>query len=228
MKKNAMLKIAAILMVAVLLTTCAISSTFAKYTTSANATQGSARVAAFGVTVSTIDLNGLFSNKYGTDNTSPNVLSAGGLVVAPGTSNTGFDLTSTVSGTPEVSVQVTNDVTFTLTGWTVDGSDYFPVVFTINGATYSVDGTADNKYGTVAELVTAINAAADKTAVYAAGAVLDNKTDHDIAISWAWADEVDNAKDTKLGDATTKATISVDLVTTVTQTVSAGDLNTNA
>lgn len=229
MKKNAMLKIAAILMVAVLLTTCAISSTFAKYVTSADAEQGEARVAAFGVTISTIDLNGLFAANYGSEDTSPNVLSTGDLVVAPGTKNEGFDLTSTISGKSEVSVEVKQDVTFTLDGWTVNGSDYFPIILTINGATYGVnqEGKVTNNYDSIEQLLTAVNGtvdaagAADKVATYPAGTVFDDQNSHDISIKWEWPESVDDLKDTELGKLGS-ATIKVDLKTTVTQTVEAG------
>lgn len=46
-----------------LMTTCAISSTFAKYTTSASGTD-SARVAKWGFTPTTITLTDLFKNTY--------------------------------------------------------------------------------------------------------------------------------------------------------------------
>ena len=50
MKKNTMMRIASVLMVAVLLSTCAISSTFAKYVSSDSATD-TARIAKWGVEV---------------------------------------------------------------------------------------------------------------------------------------------------------------------------------
>ena len=50
MKKNVMMRVASVLLVAVLLTTCAISGTFAKYTTG-DAGHDTARVAKWGVTI---------------------------------------------------------------------------------------------------------------------------------------------------------------------------------
>ena len=50
MKRNKMMRIASVLLVAVLLSTCVISGTFAKYTTSNSATD-SARVAKWGVII---------------------------------------------------------------------------------------------------------------------------------------------------------------------------------
>ena len=67
MKKNAMLKIAAILMVAVLLTTCAISSTFAKYVTS-DSYSDTARVAKWGITL-TVSQDKMFADNYSIDDT---------------------------------------------------------------------------------------------------------------------------------------------------------------
>ena len=50
MKKNTMMRLAAVLLVGVLLTTSVIGGTFAKYTTSDDATD-TARVAKWGVTI---------------------------------------------------------------------------------------------------------------------------------------------------------------------------------
>lgn len=81
MKKNMMMRIASVLLVAVLLSTCAISGTFAKYTTSANGSD-SARVAYWGWGLDTeMNLSGLFLDTYGTTD----VDSADGAdVIAPG------------------------------------------------------------------------------------------------------------------------------------------------
>ena len=80
MKKNNVMRIASALLVAVLLTTCAISGTFAKYTTTASGSS-TARVAKWGFGNATEIEFDLFSDNYndvvvGTD---------GALVIAPGT-----------------------------------------------------------------------------------------------------------------------------------------------
>ena len=68
MKKNAMLKIAAILLVAVLLTTCAISTTFAKYVTNtADYAPSEARVAKWGLTFTSINADIFTANDAPTD-----------------------------------------------------------------------------------------------------------------------------------------------------------------
>ncbi len=59
--KNKMMRIASILMVAVLLTVCAVSSTFAKYVTSVNVGDA-ARVAKWGIVI-TAENTDLFAEK---------------------------------------------------------------------------------------------------------------------------------------------------------------------
>ena len=79
MRKNKMMRAASGLLVAVLLSTCAISGTFAKYTTSADGTD-SARVAKWGFTGgSTITISDLFKNTYDT------TVKSSTDVIAPGT-----------------------------------------------------------------------------------------------------------------------------------------------
>ena len=80
MKKNTFMRVASALLVAVLLTTCAIAGTFAKYTTSVTG-EDQARVAYWGFKSSdaSITLDGLFVNAY-------DAVSAPVDVIAPGTS----------------------------------------------------------------------------------------------------------------------------------------------
>jgi hypothetical protein len=235
MKKNAMLKIAAILMVAVLLTTCAISSTFAKYTTAAE-DDVTARVAKFGVTV-TANVDDLFATSYTdprgdaadvnaetiTTGEGEQAISVTDNVVAPGTAKS-FNTGIVVTGKPEVAVQVTTVANLTLTGWTVGGAEYCPLVFTVGTGTYKIDGTAIK---TVAELETAVeNAIAAYTAIYAPNTDLSTAATDNFVIGWSWAFEVLDSdgdvdaaidvKDTALGDAAT-ASVSLTLKQTITQ-----------
>ncbi len=121
MKKNKMMRLASSLLVAVLLTSSVISGTFAKYVTSDSATD-TARVAKWGVTVEA--KGDLFANTYFDKNNGngPDFLNTGtettlsvvssDKVVAPGTENdTG--LTFTITGTPEVDVKFTVEMTGT-------------------------------------------------------------------------------------------------------------------
>ena len=114
MKKNKFMRLASILLVACLMSTCCISGTFAKYTTQDSASD-SARVAKWGVELQAV--GNLFGDSYietlvKDDNTSVAVRAAdyasnASDVVAPGTSNTeGFKFS--LNGTPEVAGEITS------------------------------------------------------------------------------------------------------------------------
>ncbi|MBE6968387.1 MAG: hypothetical protein E7444_08130 [Ruminococcaceae bacterium] len=235
MKKNVMMRAASVLLIMVLLTSSVISGTFAKYVTSASGTD-SARVAEFGVR---IDAQGeMFTDTYkGVEAgwTSANTVDGQGEdVVAPGTE--GNMVSMKLTGSPEVAVRVNYEATnFSLKNWTLyDGTEYCPVVFTINTVTYGTEDTdATNKYATVAELETAIkNAIMNYSKEYAPNTNLSGVGADSLAISWSWEFSVNStkdAKDTILGDkaagiaedgsamAKAPATIEIRVKTTVTQ-----------
>ena len=226
MKKNKMMRLASVLLVAVLMSTCAISGTFAKYVTKGTATS-KARVAKFGVKVAAE--GALFSTTYATKNEADiaeiganSVISSDDKnVVAPGTSGS---LTETmITGKPEVAVRVTNEATVTLNDkWIVDGNFYCPIEITVNGVKVDTS-TCTDKDTFATAVANAINAV---SAEYKAGTDLSNVTDG-LSISWAWpfyVDEATDRKDTALGDAAAgipdgaqAATISINVTTTVTQ-----------
>jgi hypothetical protein len=210
MKKNKIMRLASGLLVAVLLTTCAISGTFAKYVTNGTATD-SARVAKWGVTVNSIasDANLAFKKTYA-DTTAGVTVEASVDVVAPGTNGTmtGF----TVSGTPEVDVTVNyTNVDVELGNNWIDKFDidkfYCPIAITVsnNAGTVTLCGlnfaTADAFELAVEALI--VGAAG----YYEAGTDLST-VDNDLTISWNWAfegatgteNDQDNEKDTFLGD----------------------------
>lgn len=123
MRKNKMMRMAGVLLIAVLLTTSIISGTFAKYVTS-DSVKDQARVAKFGVVVA--GEGSLFAKSYfnaeETDGNEPGETvkdnkamgfetltvetSNGDKLVAPGTKNED-GMTISVTGTPEVDVLVT-------------------------------------------------------------------------------------------------------------------------
>lgn len=218
MKKNKMMRIASVLLVAVILTTCAISGTFAKYVTSGNGTD-TARVAKFGVTVSgTADT---FKETYAKDNTgftlAANTVVSTEDVVAPGTS--GSMVAFTITGTPEVAVRVAFTGTLELGDkWVDAGSAYYcPIEVTVGDTTFK--GTA---YASANEFEAAVNAKiATYTNDYVAGTDLSTIDGDAPAISWKWAFEGNiDVKDTYLGDQAAvgnAATISLDVTATVTQ-----------
>lgn len=120
MKKNKMMRLASLLLVVTLLSTCIISGTFAKYVT-ADSASDTARVAKWGVTALTS--GNLFGEHYvpnsATENRDQISVSAmnsvdtsvvGEKIVAPGTKNS-TGLTISVTGTPEVAYKVTTSST---------------------------------------------------------------------------------------------------------------------
>ena len=208
MKRNTILRVSAILLVLTLLSTCVISGTFAKYTTSANATDN-ARIAKWGVVVgATADS---FTNDYTNDTAAITVASSDDTdVLAPGTSGNLCGLT--ITGQPEVAVKIDATAELELTDWAVAGAYYCPLVITV--------GTTEFKGTTYA------NAEAFEEAVEAAivaeiaQASVNPNTNlaNSVAVTWAWAfTGNDDVKDTALGNATTPATISIAVSVTVTQ-----------
>ena len=226
MKKNAMLKVAAVVLVAVLLTTCAISSTFAKYVTEdVTKSSATARVAKWGVEVNTealATLDTLFVKEYNSDNNdaggATEVISLTDKVVAPGTYNK-IIIASTATGTPEVSGKITTTAELTLANWSV-GSDieYCPLVFYVNG-------TAISNTTSMAALKAAVEEAIAQagTKEFDANENLADE-DYKITIEWEWAfsTSADNdAYDTILGNNAANdnaPTVALDITVGVEQT----------
>ena len=226
MKKNAMLKIAAILMVAVLLTTCAISSTFAKYVT-AKEISTEARVAKFGYTLDTTFTGTTFTQTYAseTDGFTGDVVSSANddLMVAPGTSGDlsyNSQIAVDTNRAPEVAVTIKSDVKFTWTDGTND-YDYCPIIFTIDGVKYMTkDLDPNSQYESTEQLLNAVSGALSFEYTLAPGAtgVTIDGTEVSVAdlfaaktVTWEWeydhttagsesANEALDAKDTALGN----------------------------
>ena len=205
MKKNKMMRIASVLLVAVLLTTSVISGTFAKYITEKESTD-TARVAKFGVDLA-VTVDGAFATEYDADTTATDKLGVAiaktvvasstdsDNLVAPGT-NGDLMASATIEGTPEVAVNVKQEATLVLTNWAVEGTYYCPLVITVDGAKfYGMD------YTSAAEFIAAVEAALDSDVNYEPNTDLTESH----AVTWAWAFEgtdgkQTNEKDTALGD----------------------------
>lgn len=233
MKKNKMMRAASVLLVAVILTTCAISGTFAKYVTSKSGSD-TARVAKFGVVVD--NSGALFLEDYakndGSYNLGTNTVESSDTskVVAPGTTHSNTDVVLT--GIPEVAVKVTYEITnLTISGdWTDgDGDEYFPIIFKVAGTDYYIGKTAQiNSFATLVDAVKTAVAGYSKT--YAPKTDLSEKASDALDITWRWEFESDTLgayqtddKDTALGDKADEATVGNELKielgikTTVTQ-----------
>lgn len=229
MKNNRIMKAAGALLVLVLVTSCFVGSTFAKYTTAGTGSD-SARVAKFGVS---IEANGsTFAKEYATDDEhvagtiTKSVVSTEN-VIAPGTK--GEMARMAISGTPEVAVQVNYNASVTLSdNWKdAQGNFYCPLQIKINTGDgnevyYGLD------YNNATLFAQAVQDAISKAnAKYAANTDLST-TAVKPAVSWAWAYEgagghtvaQTDEKDTYLGDqaaAGNAASIQLTVQTTVTQ-----------
>ena len=223
MKKNKMLRIASVMLVLALITTCVISGTFAKYVTSKTGGSDSARVAKWGIGI-TIDGGSVFENSYneglvvGTDSA---------LVVAPDTENEVANVV-TITGTPEVAytlkfeftgitdIKVAKDLVMDPdpTGesdtYTVP-EDYYPVTFTLSG---KIGGVEISKSGPISDFATAYSVDIPANA--------DRSGDTDITLTWSWSGETGHdAEDTYLGNNGERNTIAYTLKVTATQKLSA-------
>lgn len=242
MKKNVMMRLASFLLVAVLISTSAISGTYAKYVTSGES-KDSARVAKWGVTVSA-DYKDTFTRGYklasteSTDDAGEASVWADAVVdvVAPGTAGALADFE--VTGTPEVDVVVTYEADLELENWEITSGEYCPLIFTVNGVEYYIGadivglGTITTVFGLENAVEKAIN---DSTKSYNAG---DNLGDaltgvaKDLEVSWKWqfdsttvdfraADGQTDGQDTEIGNWSTKGkaapTVSIEVSCTITQ-----------
>ena len=218
MKKNTMMRLAAVMLMCVLLTTSVVGGTFAKYVTS-EIGGDSARVAKWGVDV-TVNGDTAFAKEYdATDSAAiakgvaKSVVEASGFddtLVAPGTGGT--LVTYSISGSPEVAVHVEGDATLTLTGWEDANGDYYcPLVITIDGT----DEISGLSYSSVGDFIDAVK---EKLHVdYYVQANTDLTTSHTVEWSWPfYTSEANDKKDTDLGDAGT-AKIEFTYEITVTQ-----------
>ena len=195
MKKNMMMRLASVLLVATLLSTCAISGTFAKYTSSATATD-TAHVAKWDVKIGDLALgvasqeftfnlfDTIVDTKNGTPKTDGTAVAADH--IAPGTSGS-FDIVLTNSS--EVAAQF--DIEFSISGENV------PFVWTVTCGSQ----TNDTLTGFTAVALPLSDAPSTVT----------------VRVAWEWPFEAvapnTNAADTALGliggDVTVSANITV-------------------
>lgn len=234
-KKNVLMRSAGLLLVLVLVTSCFVGSTFAKYTVGGRG-DDTARVAKFGVTVTA---NGsTFAKEYATDDKTVVATIAKSVVssddsklVAPGTK--GDMVSMTLKGTPEVAVQVTYLATVTLNdNWVnAEGKFYCPLQIKVTSETGTNGVTI---CGLDFDSKTAFETAV-ATEISYASAKYDAKTDLSTAVtpavSWTWAYDggtpganqkiaQTDKDDTYLGDQAAKgnaANIQLTVQTTVTQ-----------
>ena len=208
-KKNTFMRLAMVLVLLVLVTTSAVGGTFAKYTTKKDTTD-TARVAKWGVVITAND-SALVTTEVNGANEDHVVSEASDVVLAPGSQISKLADFS-ISGTPEVAVNVSYAANLELANWEVDGTEYCPLVFVVNGVEYKISDTVDNLELAVEGAIAALS---DNYATpYDLSSVLAPK----VLVYWAF--EGDDVKDTALGDqafAGNAATITLTITCTVTQ-----------
>ena len=190
MKKNMIMRFASLLLVVTLLSTCAISGTFAKYTSGKSAFD-TATVAKWSFKVGGADIasNSFSFNLFDTINDTGNSVAETDValgMIAPGTAGS-FALE--LKNESEVTAQYAID-------YTVTNTSNIPIKFSVDGKTWT-DDLAD---------VTASDAT--KLAVGAEAQT--------ITVQWMWAFEGSDNTDTNLGTAGT-AEVTVSASVTATQ-----------
>lgn len=211
-KKHWTLRAAGLLFALVLITSCFVGGTFAKYVTTGNGHE-SARVAKFGVTMSVAN-DTAFKKTYATDNSSvsttiTNSVDSNGHenLVAPGTKGSNFVVLS-ISGKPEVAVNVKIEASGTdvflnageypdLTT-AADGdkfkltTDYYPITYTLT----KTGERTPVKEGKLNAIIEYLN---DRSGNYEANTDL-SQVFGTYTLSWEWKFEGGNDKaDTLLG-----------------------------
>lgn len=171
-----------ILLALVLMSSTAVSYTYAEYAKGASAADNG-RSTNWGVDLS---LTGAaFATKYVTDTDYSGIdvsvkSSTSDDIIAPGTTGTFTGIHCT--GVPEVGVLVTIEADLQLTNWVVDDSFYCPLVITINGTEY--DGL---DYSSSAAFEDAIeNAIKSANGFYAPGTNLAEVTNLNGDYIWLW------------------------------------------
>lgn len=234
------MRVAGLLLALVLVTSCFVGGTFAKYVTKAGGTTSEARVAKWGVTVEATGDGQVFSNEYkDPTNNKITVKAASGAtnhnVVAPGTKKENV-ATITLKGQPEVAVKVDYHAELHLVGWNyntgtnpADAEFYCPLIFkiTVDGTENVFNGleasTADELQSKVTGIITKLSKE------YEPNTNLGTGEGHEVKVSWEWPFEdtatgakQTDVKDTYLGDLAAKGSLSAPSVTfgmsaTVTQ-----------
>lgn len=216
MKTNKFLRAAAVLLILVVMTTCAISGTFAKYVTT-DSSSDSARVANWGWDNSaSITLDNLFLSAYnGTVNSDTDV-------IAPGTyNNASFQFTydETNGSAPEVSY--TFEVSTAGSTISDEIKNNTAIVWSLDGTEFVSTATATS-WDQLLAAIEALDGNADGVATYAPQQMPDAFSTGDTlhTVGWSWTFEVDGAQneiDTDMGNAADLAEVEIVISITATQ-----------
>ena len=219
-----MMRAASGLLVAVLLSTCAISGTFAKYTTSANGTD-SARVAKWGFKSASVELNDLFKNSYNNAGEEATVKSRNTEdIIAPGTTNSGafsftyggedLDGDNATVDAPEVKYEFT----VSTEGSSVDNS-----IKANKNIQWRLD---NNNWGTWDKMIAdveALSGDSSGTKEYAPNTLPNAFNSNNLnkhTVSWQWIFSTDTAadtEDTRMGNMDELDDVTLKITVTATQ-----------
>lgn len=232
MKKNKAMRLASALLVLTLLTTCAISSTFAKYVTKAEGT-ATARVAKWGFTqAATIELDDLFKNAYSNDDGVETVKSAVDEVdvIAPGTTNSatfGF----TYGGETGITApEVAYTFEISTTGSTCDDpiKNNTNIQWSLDGVLAKADGKTDGSWDALLAAIEALdgNKTDNKYEPNTLPEAFKNANANEHTVSWQWVFETTTGEgqpatqddtDTEMGNATDLADVTLKITVAATQ-----------
>ena len=214
MRKNKMMRAASGLLVATLLTTCVISGTFAKYTTTTSGSDN-ARVAYWGFNQDADTTIALFADTY-TNVDSEN----GDKVIAPGTDGTStfkfvYDENNKAKK-PEVAYTFKVDAAITGDHSKLDADKSFKWTLQKKG------DTSATEYQTADALVAAIKALSGDpsgTKTYNPGELPTAFTaaDEEYTVGWKWDFEGQDVKDTELGNEADLENVDLSISITATQ-----------
>ena len=207
MKKNRMMRIAAVLLIAVLLTTSVISGTFAKYVTEVSSSD-SARVAKWGFNTASINFEDLFAASYTNVANGSDDLA----IIAPGTEGeVSFKFESTLNDGPEVAYTFKVDT---------EGSSCADAIQKNANIQWKLD---DGEWGTWSALITAIeNLDGNKDYGVSELPAMVN-VEHTVAWQWTFnntddGNDNDDYNDSDLGNTAVDEQLAVTLIITITAT----------
>lgn len=225
--KNKFMRIAAVMLMLCLVTTCAISGTFAKYTTEASGSD-TARVAYWGFTGEDADIaiGDLFATSYAKDTSTYDkdntVVSANtDKVIAPGTTNSA---TFIFEYTPKTGTATAPEVAYTLTV-NASESTIADAIKNNNNIKWAVCKTADvtggviptGEWGTWDAMINEINGL-DGDETFDAGELAPiANTSYTIAWDWAISGTDGDTEDTTLGNTVADLDVLVKITINATQ-----------
>ncbi len=229
MKKNNMMRLASVLLVLVLLTTCAISGTFAKYV-STSTSNDAARVAYWGFgKAAAINITDLFLTAYdGNGDLSVNSENGEGLIAPGTTNNEDFSFAwvgntdAAISKGPEVAYEFKVEVDATCDD----------LIKANDNIEWYLDNEKCTDFDDMVAKIKALSGDANGTKIYGPGELPDAfkaGTSHNIKWNWVFFNsDADDTRDTTMGNANTlDATGELDDVS-IEITITATQVNTKA